>query len=338
MGKTLVLLLNVGTPDKPDKKSVAKYLVQFLSDKYIINLPWFFRKFLVCFIIVPFRTPKSVNRYKSLWNEHGSPLLYHLNNLSSKLQEKIGDDYLVMGAMRYGNPSVISVFKRIKNENIEKIIVVPLYPQYATSTTESAKQHVLQTIKKSGKTYDVTFLEQFYNHQAFIETFANQIETYNPKNFDHIVFSFHGIPVVQVENLHPEIKENVCTCAEKMPEHGTRCYKATCYETSRLLATKLSISREKYDVAFQSRLGFNWLQPYLDKMLLDLLIKGKKKILVISPSFVADCLETNVEIKNEFANMFVQNGGSKLVVVKSLNDDDNWVETLLKIILESKNK
>jgi len=332
MKKKIILLINVGTPDKPNALSVAKYLFQFLNDKYVIDIPWFFRTLLVNLIIIPFRARKSAERYRKIFTDNGSPLLNHLNNLTKKLQEKISEDYLVLGAMRYGNPSVKSVLMSIEISDIERVIVVPLYPQYATSTTKSAKQHVLKTMQNLGINTEVKFVNQFYNEKGFIQSFANQIKSCNPEKFDHLVFSFHGLPVNQVEKNHPSHSCNQCSCTTTMPEQGKLCYKACCYETTRLLANELSFSKNQYSVAFQSRLTKNWIKPFTKDVLLQLLTQGKKKILVVAPSFVADCLETTYEIGMEYKQYFLEHGGEELVLVESLNSSDQWVNALKDLI------
>lgn len=333
MKKKVVLLVNLGTPDKPTMGAVAKYLFQFLNDKFVIDLPWLLRIMLVNLIIIPFRTPLSTKLYRQLWTEKGSPLLHHLQNLTKKLQQHVPNSFIITGAMRYGNPSVKQVLKNINKQDVEEIIIIPLYPQYATSTTESAKQHIQKILKKEKWDCNIHFIEQFYNQNEFIHTFANQIQKYQPETYDHVLFSYHGLPMNQVQNLHPNEQTTTCACEHKMPPHGEFCYKATCYETSRLLAGKLNIPRNKYDVVFQSRFSDNWLKPFFDIRLLVLLKLGKKKILVISPSFVADCLETKVEIEKKYADLFIKKGGEKLTLVESLNDNDLWVEELSKMIL-----
>lgn len=332
MKKTAILLINVGTPDAPDVKHVRKYLTEFLNDKYVIDLPWLFRKLLVNGIIVPFRAPKSTRLYKELWTEKGSPLLCHLHSLTEKLQQKSADNYLILSAMRYGNPSVKSALEQIKNRDIEELIVVPLYPQYASSTTESAKQHVLKQLKKSEIQVQIRFIEQFYNQEPFIRAFSEKINSYCPESFDHVVFSYHGLPVRQVQKIHPKQPYVSCKCTEIMPSHGTFCYKAACYETSRLLAERLAIPKEKYTTAFQSRLSKNWIQPFTDEVLSALSAQGKKKVLVVAPSFVADCLETTHEIGVEYKKKFLEHGGEELVWVENLNDSDAWAEALIDII------
>ncbi len=332
MKKTAILLINVGTPDKPELKHVRQYLSEFLNDKYVIDLPWFFRKLLVNGIIVPFRAPKSTRFYEKLWTEKGSPLLYHLNSLTEKLRQKMPDNYLVISAMRYGNPSVKSALEQIKEEHIDQLIAIPLYPQYAASTTESAKQHVFKQLKKSGINTDIRFIEQFYNHPSFIRAFSEKISSYRPEDFDHVVFSYHGLPISHVQKTHPEQPFNACKCADKMPRHGAFCYKASCNETSRLLAERLAIPKENYTTAFQSRLSKNWIQPFTDDVLSALAAQGSKSVLMVAPSFVADCLETTYEIGVEYKKKFLACGGKELIWVESLNDSDSWVEALMKII------
>lgn len=332
MKKKVILLVNLGTPDKPDVKHVRRYLSQFLNDKYIIDLPYVFRKLLVNLIIVPFRAPKSARLYQKIWTNDGSPLLFHLNNLTKKLQESLSDDFLVFRAMRYGNPSVKSIIENLKSIDIENITVVPLYPQYATSTTESTKQHVLDIFRKEGLKSEVRFIEQFYSEKPFIEAYAEQIASYHPENFDHILFSYHGVPVNHVQNLHKKHAYLECNCSNKMPEHGKFCYRATCYQTSRLLAEALRLPKDKFSTSFQSRFSENWLKPFTDKTLIELSNSGKKRVLVVSPSFVADCLETICEIDIEYKQLFLENNGGELVLVESLNDRDQWIKALEQII------
>lgn len=337
MKKKVILLVNLGTPDKPTIFSVAKYLFQFLNDKYIIDIPWLFRFLLVNLIIVPFRTPKSTRLYRELWTEKGSPLLYHLQSLTQKLQSQMSENYHVACAMRYGNPSVKSVLKKIKNIDIDEVIIVPMYPQYATSTTESSKQHIIQAFKKEKMEVNLRFINQFYDQSEFIDTFSEQVQKYEPEKYDHVLFSYHGVPTRQIHKLHPDKQLSGCVCEEKLADYGKLCYKATCFETTRLMANKLSLKRDKYDVVFQSHLSDDWLQPFFDIRLMVLLKLGKKRILVISPSFIADCLETKVEIEKKYSNMFIKSGGEELKLVEGLNDNDLWVEALHKIIVKFSN-
>ncbi len=332
MNKTALILVNIGTPDSPEKKDVRKYLFQFLNDKRVINIPTILRFLLVNLIIVPFRTPKSSKIYKKLWTSNGSPIIYYSNNLVNKISNIAGDKYDVFAAMRYGNPSLKNVLNEIKVKNYDKIILFPMFPQYASSTTGSLAEFAMKEISKWNVMPELRIISQFYDNEHFINAFASRVKDIKLNEYDHIVFSYHGLPVSQIDEIHPEVIENKCNCVNDMPAHGRFCYKATCYETTRLLAGKLNISKENYSVSFQSRLTKNWLKPFTDELLLKLLMGGKKKILVFAPAFVTDCLETLIEIGDEYKEMFLEKGGEKLSLVPSLNDSDEWAEAILKII------
>lgn len=326
--KKALILVNTGTPDKPTVGSVRKYLFQFLNDKRVIDLPWLGRFLLVNLIIVPFRAPKSTKLYKRLWTKDGSPLLIHLNELTEKVQNALAETHDVYGAMRYGKPSFKKLLDEIKDKNYEEIKVLPLFPQYATSTTESIADILNKAQQKYKLSDNIQFIRQFYDNRYFVKSFVENIQKYDPEKYDHIVFSFHGLPNRQVNKLHPGINAATCPCVEALPAHGKYCYKATCYHTARLLANQLNLKEEDYTVSFQSRLSKNWLTPFTDETLTNLAKSGKKSILIAAPSFVADCLETIIELKYEYAELFKQNGGENLTMVESLNSSDNWVETI----------
>ncbi len=330
--KKALVLINIGTPDKPEKSAVKKYLTEFLNDKYVIDIPWLLRKILVNLIIIPFRVKNSTSLYKRLWTDEGSALLYYQNSLVKKLNDKYGGEYDVFSAMRYGNPSLEKVLKQIDKKGYEELTILPMYPQYATSTTLSTKLKVEEILKKIKAKVKYSFINQFYAHPSFIKAFAYQIKQCAYQDFDHIIFSYHGLPVRQVEKLHENVKSDSCTCHLKMPEHGTYCYKATCYETTRLLVKALDLDKEKYSVSFQSRLSKNWLTPFTDVNLIKLAETGKKKVLVVAPAFVTDCLETVIEIGWEYKEMFKEKGGEALELVPSLNDSDVWVEAIGEIL------
>ncbi len=330
--KKAVLLINIGTPDRPDKKAVKKYLTEFLNDKYVIDIPWLLRKILVNLIIIPFRVKNSTSLYQKLWTDNGSALLYYQNSLVKKLNKKYGNEFAVFSAMRYGNPSLEKMLKQIYSQGYQELIIFPMYPQYATSTTLSTQLRVENLLAKNKINLKLRFIEQFYKHPSFINSFVKKIQNFSYKEYDHVVFSFHGLPNRQVEKLHPDVASVSCPCSIKMPDHGHNCYKATCYETSRLLAKELNLKKEDYSVSFQSRLSNNWLTPFTDKTLMTLLAEGKKKILVVAPAFVTDCLETIIEISLEYKEMFINNGGVDLAMVASLNDDDVWVDAIYDIV------
>lgn len=330
--KEALLLVNVGTPDNADSKSVRRYLFEFLNDRKVIDIPWLAQKLLVNLIIIPFRVKKSTRLYQRLWTSKGSPLLFYMENLVKKVQQQLGESTRVYGAMRYGNPGMKRVLREIKRDNIEKLTVLPLYPQYATSTTASVEAKLHQVLKQWKLKPEVRFISQFYNHPSFIEAFTIIIKKYLPETYDHIVFTYHGLPLRQIHKMHPSVLESNCTCEMELPEHGTFCYKATCYETTRLLTRNLGLNQEDYTVSFQSRLTNNWLAPFTDETLIDLAKNGKRKVLVVAPSFVADCLETVIEIEQDYHKLFLENGGEALDMVHSLNDSDAWVSAILKII------
>lgn len=331
MKNKVILFINAGTPDKPDIKHVRRFLSEFLNDCRVIDLPWLLQKILVNLVIVPFRAPKSTRSYQKLWIGKGSPLLVNMENLGLKLEQKLKGEYSVYGAMRYGNPSLKDILKKIKSESVDEITVFPLYPQYASSTTGSVHEFIMKEIQTWNVIPAICFTGQFYSHPSFINAFANQVKRYNPEMYDHVLFSYHGLPLRHIQKAHPENDYTKCDCHNSLPDHGIYCYKATCYETTRLLAEKLNLIPESYSTSFQSRLSKNWLTPFTDRTLKELIQKGKKRVLVVAPSFVADCLETIIEIKDEYKNLFKQSGGKELVLVESLNDNDEWVDAIFKI-------
>lgn len=333
--KKAVLILNVGTPDKPEVRSVRKFLSEFLNDPFVIDLPWLLRKILVNLIIVPFRAPKSTKLYQQLWEKEGSPLLTNAIKLKEKLAKKIDDEHSVFMAMRYGNPSIDSALREISKGNFGKLIVIPLFPHYAASTSETAIQAVMSQAKRYPQIPEIQFANQFYDHPSFLKAWGAKAAKYQFDDFDHIVFSYHGLPLSHIQKSHPDRSISSCTCDIEMPAHGEKCYRATVFETTRLLAKEFGLKKNQYSVSFQSRLSKNWLSPFTDNLLLELAAQGKRKVLLFAPSFVADCLETKVELGIEYAKLFQEAGGEKLELVESLNDSDSWVEALDSIICEA---
>ncbi len=330
--KTAVILANVGTPDEPTVPAVRRYLFQFLNDHRVIDLPWLLQKFLVNLIIVPFRAPKSTKLYQMLWTEKGSPLLAISNESRDRLQERLGENYEVFVGMRYQNPSLKKVLQTIKEKRFDKIVVLPMFPQYASSTAGTIAQLVNTETAKWNVVPELRIISQFYDNPQFIKAFAAQIRKYNPTEYDHIIFSYHGLPFSQTDRVHPAIKTVNCNCEVEMPEHGRFCYKATCYETTRLLAKELGLPKSAYSVAFQSRLTKNWLKPFSDQEVIKLAKEGKKRVLMAAPAFIADCLETIVEIGIEYQHLFEENGGEKIQLVESLNANADWIETLAELV------
>jgi len=339
--KTGVLLVNLGTPDSPSVKDVRRYLFEFLNDPRVIDLPAALRLFLVNVIIVPFRAPKSAKIYNDLWNslpgnKQGSPILIYGLSVKEKLQTVLGNDFDVELAMRYQNPSIDKVLEQMGRKNYRKIIVIPLFPQYASATTGSVIDKVMKLTRKWWVVPEIEFIGQFYDNEGFLDTIAERAKKYNLDDYDHILFSYHGLPVRQVNKAHPEGK--TCeedNCKNEINNNNRYCYNAACYATTRLITAKLNIPKEKYTVCFQSRLDKNWLEPFADKTIIELAKKGAKKLLVFSPAFVADCLETIIEIGKEYQQLFAENGGEKVQLVESLNDHPLWINTLKEVVLKN---
>lgn len=331
--KTAVVIINVGTPDKPEVKHVRRYLFKFLNDRRVIDLPWLLQKILVNLIIVPFRAPKSTKLYKMLWSENGSPLMHYTLRVKEKLEALLPENYDVYTAMRYEKPSLHKTLEVIRTNQYDEVIVIPQFPQYASSTVGTINQFIMDRVKKWNNIPDFRFVNQFYSHPGFISAFVKRAKAYNYQTYDHIIFSYHGLPLRQIDKVHVDIKCTDCTCHNEMPVHGNWCYRATCYETSRLLAKELKLSPDNYTVAFQSRLSKNWLEPFSDKIVEGKARQGLKKLLVFAPAFVADCLETKVEIGVEYKELFEEHGGEQLTMVESLNDMDEWVATIKDLVV-----
>jgi len=332
--KTAVLLINLGTPDSPSVGDVRKYLFQFLNDARVIDIPWLLRALLVNLIIVPFRAPKSAKIYQELWTKEGSPLLLHSKNVTQKVQEKLKDKADIYLAMRYQSPSIDSVLEEIRKKNYAKIIVIPLYPQYASSSTGSTLEKVMQIISKWYVIPELSMVSQYYDEAGYLDAFAERGKAHIEDKYEHILFSYHGLPVRQVDKVYENGPCSDHHCEDQLDEENAFCYKAACYETTRQIASRLNIPKEKYTVAFQSRLDKKWLEPFSDKVVEELAKKGVKKLLVFSPAFTADCLETTIEIGSEYKEIFEEHGGQHLQLVESLNDHPLWIDTLEKMVLE----
>jgi len=334
MDQTAVILVNLGTPDSPALPDVRRYLFQFLNDRRVIDLPWILQKALVNLIIVPFRAPKSTKLYEQLWSEKGSPLLYYSEQVAEEIQNRLGDHYRVYNAMRYGKPDLKEILNQVEKQIFKKIIVLPLFPQYASATTGSVIELIMNQTS-SWQTYpNIQIISSFQDHPAFLKAFATQGAKYDIASFDHVLFSFHGLPLRQINKLHPGKECLTCSCTKETIPEGKLCYKAACYETARLIAAEMELSSGDYSVTFQSRLSKNWMSPFTDKVLIEKAKSGTKRILVFAPSFVADCLETKVEIEYEYGHLFRENGGEHLQMVESLNDSRIWIDGLEQMLTE----
>lgn len=331
--KTGVLLINLGTPDSPSVGHVRSYLSQFLNDPRVIDIPWLLRKMLVNLVIVPFRAPKSAKVYKALWTDKGSPLLLYSEQAKELLQRSLGEGYDVHLAMRYKNPSIPDVLETMRKKNYKKIVVLPMFPHYASASTGSALEEVMRVIKNWWVIPELKFVSQYYDHPLFIDAFVARGQKYNHHDYDHVIFSYHGLPERQVDKVY---NEGLCAdhdCEHEITDENKYCYKATCYATTRLLAAKLNIPQEKYTVSFQSRLDQKWLKPFSDEVVRECGRKGMKKLLIFSPAFTADCLETIIEIGHEYQELFHEHGGEKVQLVESLNEHPTWIACLKDLVL-----
>jgi len=333
--KTGILLVNLGTPDSPSVADVRKYLREFLMDERVIDIPYISRWLLVNLIIATFRSPKSAKEYQKLWDEKGSPLKYYGEDITLSLQSKLGKEFEVELAMRYQNPSIEFALNNLKAKNVGKIIVLPLFPQYASASTGSVIQKVNEVVNTWQAIPEISFINQFFDHPKFIKAFVeNGLELYNKNEYDFVVFSYHGLPERQIEKASVE---GYCqlngTCCSTHHSKNKLCYRAQCYATTRLLAEGMGLKEDQYTTTFQSRLGKTpWIKPYTDEVLKELPAKGIKKVLAFSPAFIADCLETTVEVGETFKEEFFQAGGERWDLVPSLNNNSTWAECLEELV------
>jgi len=336
MEKTGVLLIQLGTPDYPKTSDVRRYLSEFLNDPRVIDIPWLGRTLLVNGIIVPFRAPKSTKIYKELWDfgQGNSPLLTHSESVQKELQSRFeGKNVTIHLGMRYQNPSMYDVMEEMRKANYDHIVILPLFPQYASASNGSAIELANKLMTKWWVIPQISVINQFWDSEGYIDSILERAKAYNLEEFDHVLFSYHGLPERQVEKVH--IDGSSCeksNCKTEINPQNKFCYRATCYATTRLLVEKLGLEKDKYTVAFQSRLSKKWLMPFSDKVIEQLAMNGAKNVLVFSPAFVADCLETVVEIGSEYQEIFQENGGDKVQLVPSSNDHPRFIDALESLV------
>ncbi|CAM3423890.1 ferrochelatase [Pontibacter korlensis] len=340
LSKTGVLLINQGTPDSPAVADVRKYLREFLMDARVLDIPFLNRWMLVNLIIAPTRAPKSAKVYQELWTPQGSPLKVYGYEVAQQLQHALGNNYFVRLGMRYQNPAVPDALHEFRMQGISRIVVIPLYPQYASATTGSASQQVTEVINKWQVVPELHTVQNFLSHPKFVEAFAeNGRRQMAQENYDHYVFTYHGLPERQLHKKDYVSNCHAANCTHAYNALNQHCYRAQCYETSRLIAEKLGIAPADYTVAFQSRLGnAPWIKPYTEDVVKQLTKRGVKKVLAFAPSFIADCLETTVEVGREYRELFEENGGETWHLVESLNKSSLWIECLQDIVMAATGK
>ena len=341
--KTGVLLINLGTPDSPKTSDVRKYLTQFLNDPRVIDINPVGRFILVNGIIVPFRSSKSAKLYEKVWTKKGSPLLINSIKQKELLQKELGDKYVVELGMRYQNPSLESALNKLREAKVNKIIMIPLYPQYASSSTGSSVEEAIRLLQKWEVTPSFEVISKFYDNPEFIDACVEVATKYKTSNgdwhnYDHIIFSYHGLPERHIMKGATHYGSNTCklgSCCDTITKNNQYCYRANCFETTRQLVKRLNIPEGKYETTFQSRLNDKWIKPYSDKVVEQKAKEGKKKLLIFSPAFVADCLETIYEIGTEYDEIFKHHGGEKVTLVESLNDNPTWIQALKNMVLKA---
>jgi len=335
MKSTGVLLINLGTPDAPTPAAVGRYLRQFLMDAFVIDLPAPLRWLLVNVAIVPRRKYQSAHAYQKVQLSKGSPLLVHTRELATSVTEQLNESeprYIIEYGMRYGNPSIKAALTILKLSKVDRIVVLPLYPQYAESSFETAVVETRRRARELGCEELLEFMPPFYDRPEFINAWVERIrESINPDATDHLVFSFHGLPVRHLARLHG--KDNHCLtavdCCAAITSGNETCYRAQCFATARAIAAQLELDPDDYTVAFQSRLGrAQWIGPNTVDVLQNLARTGNKRISVACPSFVADCLETLEEIGIRGRETFITAGGEDLQLIASLNSDSRWVKSI----------
>ena len=331
-----VLLVNLGSPKSPDPKDVKVYLNEFLMDERVIDLPSFLRTILVRGIILNTRPKRSAKAYKKIWWEEGSPLIVLSKRLLKKMEDKVQLP-LALG-MRYGKPSIKQRLEELNDKGVTEVLLVPLYPQFAMATTETIIVLAESLRKEHFPEMQFTILPSFYNHPDYVRVLSESIqESLQGKEWEHLLFSYHGVPERHIRKSditksHCKIDGSCCQTAS--PAHQY-CYRHQCYETTRLVAEYLELKQDAFTTTFQSRLGLDpWLQPYTDKTVAKMARSGTKKMAIVTPAFVSDCLETLEEIGMEAVEDFEEKGGEHLHVIPCINDREDWVKVMSRWVDE----
>ncbi len=330
-----LLLINLGTPESPSPSDVRPYLREFLSDPRVIDIPAWKRWLILNLFILPFRPKASGEAYEKIWTDRGSPLLFHSRDLTEKVQTALGDGVVVDLAMRYGQPSVEEALERFARRGVSRLVVFPLYPQYSSAATGSSIEKVFAVASRMWNTPYLQVVPPFYDDAGFIAACADEarpvIDDVRP---ERVFFSFHGLPERQVKKS--DLTGSHCLertdCCETIVQANADCYRAQCFATARLLGDALEIPNDQRVVCFQSRLGRDpWIKPYTDILVNEAAEQGVKRAVILSPAFVADCLETLEELGMRAADDFKAHGGETLGVVPCVNSSDAWVETVARL-------
>jgi ferrochelatase len=328
-----LLLVNLGSPASTEVADVRRYLNQFLMDPYVIDVPWPLRRLIVSLILIR-RPEQSAHAYASIWWEDGSPLVV----LSKRLQQAMTREWTagpVELAMRYGEPSIETVLKKLTAQGIKKITLAPVYPQFADSTVTTVIEEAKRVVRERKLDVQFSVLQPFYDQPEYLQALVDNVRPQLQQAHDHVLLSFHGLPERHLTKLDPTgshcFKDANC-CQNAPPEVIATCYRAQCLRSASEFARLMGIPDGKWSVSFQSRLGrAKWIEPYTEPHLAELAAQGVKKLLVMCPAFVADCIETLEEIGDRGAEQFKEAGGEELVLIPCLNDDPNWAAALNKL-------
>ncbi len=335
-GKKGILLVNLGTPDDPGRGAVYRYLKEFLLDRRVIDYSWLARNMLVRGLIAPFRSGSSAKLYQKLWTPEGSPLKVYGEKLTAGVQDLLPTEYVVELAMRYQSPSIPVAIDKLLQRGASELIVIPLFPQYASATTGSVHEAVMSYLAKQEIIPQVKLINSYYDFEPMIDVYVENAKPFDINSYDHILFSFHGLPQRQLRKAdqhdHCLQGENCCKTINFKNQY---CYSAQCHGTAYAIAEKLGLKEgEDFTVCFQSRLGPEaWVQPYTSKIIEERAAKGDKRLLVFCPAFVADCLETTIEITDEYLEEFTEAGGDHIDLVPSLNDHPKWITAVRDMIV-----
>ena len=332
-----VLMLQLGTPDSPSTSDVRTYLREFLSDPRVLDMPAPARALLLNAIILPFRPKKSAHAYRQIWTSEGSPLLRHTESLTAKVSRILGESYRVAFGMRYKNPSIQSAIDELVAAGCERLVVLPLFPQYASASGGSAVAKTLEIVQKRWNIVDVSTIGAFYDDPGYLHSVASvgkpALEEFLP---DHVLFSYHGLPEKHLRRSDDSGAWclTVDDCCDAITAENRFCYRAQSYATTRGLVEHLGLEEGTYSTAFQSRLkGQKWIEPYTDYLLPELFAHGVRRLAVFTPSFVADCLETLEEIGIRGRKQWMDLGGTDMLLVPCINDADPWAERAAELVL-----
>lgn len=330
-----LLLINLGTPDAPTTGAVRRYLREFLSDPRVIDINPLGRWLLLTLFILPRRPRVSAAAYQKIWTDRGSPLLVRSQELARKVALELESEFEVELAMRYGRPSIQGAVDRLRRKGIQELIALPLYPQHAASSTGSSMHAVYRALGGAWDVLPVKIGGAFHSAPDFLEAFAQVgAPVIAAARAQHVLFSFHGLPQRQVRKSDPSGSHCLqsADCCDRVVAANVNCYRAQAFETARALAQRLGLAEGAYEISFQSRLGRTpWIQPYTDLLLPALAKRGVRRLAVMCPSFVADCLETLEEIGIRGRESFVAAGGEELVLVPSLNSHPAWVQAVVRM-------